>query len=60
MTRVHYRKIAEGLKKEVWDKNHRLRAANVVAGVACEDNPRFDSMKFFEACGLVAHSEEAA
>lgn len=60
MTRTHFEKIAVGLKKEVWDRNHRLRAAHVVASVASEINPEFDSFKFFEKCGLVAHNEEAA
>ena len=53
-------KLAKGLKDEVWDRNHRLRAAHVIAGVAYEMNPNFDSLDFFEACGLVAHKEEAA
>lgn len=49
----HFDKIALGLKNEVWDRNHRLRAATVVAGVAQELNPNFNSFDFFEACGLV-------
>jgi len=60
MTKRQLDKIAKGLKDEVWDRNHRLRAANVVAQVAYETNPKFDSLKFFGACGLVAHQEEAA
>jgi len=51
-------KIAEGFKTRLWDKNHRLQAAHVVATVAYEVVPEFDSYKFFEACGLV--NEEAA
>ena len=51
-------KIAEGFKDRLWDKNHRLQAAHVVATIAYEVVPEFDSFKFFEKCGLV--NEEAA
>lgn len=56
----HYKAIAEGLKERVWDRGQRLQAAHVFAEVAFEDNPAFDSFKFFEACGLVANQVEAA
>ena len=56
----HFEKIAKGLRERVWDKGQRLQAANVIAEVAYEDNPRFDSFKFFDACGLVANKVEAA
>lgn len=49
--------LAKGLKEKVWDRGQRLQAANVIAEVAIADNPRFDSLKFFDACGLVALSE---
>ena len=57
-----YEKIAKGFKEEIWDRNHRLRAAHVIAQIAYEYSgpDSFDSFEFFTACGLVAHNEEAA
>lgn len=52
------KQIAKGFKDKLWDKNHRLQAAHVVATIAYEVVPDFDSFKFFEDCGLV--NEEAA
>ena len=61
MNRI-YEQIAKGFKEELWDKNHRLRAAHVIAQIAYEYDPQgnFDSFEFFKACGLVEHNEEAA
>ena len=45
-------KIAEGFKKRLWDKNHRLQAASVIVEIAAESEG-FDSFEFFKKCGLV-------
>ena len=59
MHKKQLEEIAKGFKERLWDRNHRLQAAHVVASVANETNPLFDSMKFFEACGLVDRGEAA-
>jgi len=60
MEKRHFEEIAKGLREKVWDKGQRLQAAHVIAQVAQEINPKFDSFGFFEACGLVANQEVAA
>lgn len=58
MTRHHFRKLADNLKStrpgEHWDANKRLQWSmdvKAVANVCFLSNDRFDSDKFFEACG---------
>jgi len=53
LTKKHFEQVASGFKKQLWDKNHRLQAATVFVELAQELNPKFDSFKFYEACGLV-------
>ncbi len=45
--------IAKGLKRNVWNKEMRLRAAAVVIQVAKESNPKVNEYAFMKIAGLV-------
>ncbi len=45
--------IAKGLKRNVWNKDQRLRAAAVIVQVAKEGNPEINEYDFMKTAGLV-------
>lgn len=51
MTRKHYIKFADAISK-ISDAEERASVAQTVALVCAEDNPRFDSAKFYAACNV--------
>ena len=53
MNQLELDAIAKGLKRNVWNKDARLRAAAVVVQVAKEGNPKIDEFKFMKTAGLV-------
>jgi hypothetical protein len=48
MSRRHFRALAEALK----DSGASYQTVAAIARVCANENPRFDSSKFFEACGV--------
>ncbi len=63
MTRKHYEQFARELSRDlaniqIGDTNRDLirlqieYAANLIADIAIQDNPRFDRSRFMKACGL--------
>lgn len=51
MTRKHFEALAKYVSG-IMDSNARLQAAVAVASACKEANPRFDTEKFFKACGV--------
>lgn len=51
MTRQHFEAIAAQIRA-ILNPEHRLSAACAVASAAAQFNPRFDSARFFTACGV--------
>ena len=45
----HYEAIAKLLKERGYGKNRALQMA--LADLFASDNPRFDEIRFYEACG---------
>ena len=53
MTRKHFKVLAASIAKlTLFDKDAGYDMACDVANACEEDNPRFDRVKFFEACGF--------
>jgi len=68
MTKKHYEALAAGLR-DAWDTSSAARefalpiederravwvaCVEAVAAVCATDNPRFDTARFYEACGLI-------
>jgi hypothetical protein len=52
MTKKHFIELAKAISA-IMDEHARLQAASAVAGVASQMNPRFDTQRFFAACGVV-------
>ena len=51
MSRKHFESLAKYVRA-IMDPHARLQAACAVASSCAEMNPRFDTQKFFEACGV--------
>ena len=51
MSRKHFEALAKYIRG-IMDSHARLQAAVAVASACAEANPRFDTDKFFEACGV--------
>jgi hypothetical protein len=45
--------IAKGLKRNVWNKEMRLRAAAVIIQVAKEGNPKIDEFAFMKKADCI-------
>jgi len=53
MTRKHLKMLAASIAKlTLFDKDAGYDMACEVADACAKDNPRFDRVKFFEACGF--------
>ena len=53
MTRKHFKSLAASIAKlTLFDRERGLDMACDVANVCAKDNPRFDRLRFFEACGF--------
>ena len=53
MTRKHFKMLAASIAKlTLLDRNAGYDMACEVADACAKENPRFDRVKFFEACGL--------
>ena len=55
MTKKHFEDIASAINS-IMDQHSRLQAAIALASVAIKHNPRFDSQRFFKACGVTSNS----
>jgi hypothetical protein len=53
-TKRHFQAIADTIKNS--DTESKAQLAQDLAELFQEDNPRFDSAKFFRACGINARS----
>ncbi len=51
MSRKHFEALAKYIRG-IMDSHARLQAAVAVASACAEANPRFDTEKFFIACGV--------
>ena len=51
MSRKHFESLAKYIRG-IMDSHARLQAAVDVASACKEANPRFDTEKFFNACGV--------
>lgn len=51
MSRKHFEALAKYISG-IMDSHARLQAAIAVASACAEANPRFDTQKFFNACGV--------
>ncbi len=51
MSRKHFEVLAKYVRA-IMDPHARLQAACAVASACAEANPRFDTQKFFDACGV--------
>jgi hypothetical protein len=51
MSRKHFEALAKYIRG-IMDSHARLQAAVAVASACAEANPRFDTEKFFNACGV--------
>ena len=51
MSRKHFESLAKYISS-IMDSHARLQAAVAVASACKEANPRFDTEKFFNACGV--------
>lgn len=51
MSRKHFESLAKYVRA-IMDPHARLQAACAVASACAEANPRFDTQKFFDACGI--------
>ena len=51
MTRKHFQVLAANIRA-ILDPHVRLNAATAVASACKELNPRFDTDRFFAACGV--------
>jgi hypothetical protein len=53
MTKLELITIAQGLRKNVWNKEMRLRAAAVIIQVAKEGNPKLDEFDFMKEADCI-------
>ena len=51
MSKKHFELMAKYIRG-IMDSDARLQAAVAVASACAEANPRFDTEKFFNACGV--------
>jgi hypothetical protein len=51
MSKKHFESLAKYVRA-IMDPHARLQAACAVASACAEANPRFDTQKFFDACGV--------
>ena len=51
MSKKHFESLAKYVRA-IMDPHARLQAACAVASSCAEMNPKFDTQKFFEACGV--------
>lgn len=51
MSRKHFEALAKYIRG-IMDSHARLQAAVAVASACAEANPRFDTDKFYKACGV--------
>lgn len=51
MTRKYFEALAFNIRNML-NPDHRLSAAVAVAAACTQMNPRFDTQRFFEACGV--------
>ena len=51
MSRKHFESLAKYIRG-IMDSHARLQAAVAVASACAEANPRFNTQKFFDACGV--------
>ena len=51
MSKKHFELMAKYIRG-IMDSHARLQAAVAVASACAEANPRFDTEKFFNACGV--------
>jgi hypothetical protein len=58
MTKKHFEDIAVAINS-IMDPHSRLQAAIALASVAIKHNPRFDSQRFFKACGVTSTQDAA-
>ena len=53
MTRKHFESLAASIARlNLFDHDAAYEMAGDVADVCAKDNPRFDRLRFFEACGF--------
>ena len=53
MTRKHFKLLAASIAKlTLFDRDAAHEMACDVADACAKDNPRFDRLRFFEACGF--------
>ena len=52
MTKKHFEALAAHIRV-ILDPDHRLSAAVAVASAARDTNPRFDTNRFLQACGVI-------
>jgi hypothetical protein len=53
MTRKHFKMLAASIAKlTLFDPDAAYDMAGDVADACAKENPRFDRLKFFEACGF--------
>jgi hypothetical protein len=53
-TKQHFQALAKLLKET--DANSKYQLAQDMAKLFSDDNPRFNSAKFFKACGITLES----
>ena len=51
MSKKHFESLAKYVRA-IMDPHARLQAAAAVASACAESNPRFDTQRFFDACGV--------
>jgi len=51
MSKKHFESLAKYIRV-IMDPHARLQAAVAVANACSESNPRFDTQRFFDACGV--------
>ena len=51
MSKKHFESLAKYIRV-ILDPHARLQAAVAVANACVESNPRFDTQRFFDACGV--------
>ena len=51
MSKKHFESLAKYVRA-IMDPHARFQAAAAVASACAESNPRFDTQRFFDACGV--------
>ncbi len=57
MTKKHFQAFADEIARTK-NKNDKRNFAKTCAAIFTESNPRFDMVRFFEACGFSAKTKE--